>query len=101
MEAVAAEPKVDEAKPGGDDDEPRGFERSPVTGALFATNIAVFAAQLWLAGDFRSYAVYGIPSAILRRLGANASLWTIADTRIETLVTSCFLHASLFHLTLN
>ena len=28
-------------------------------------------------------------------------MWTIADTRLETLVTSCFLHASLLHLALN
>ena len=77
----------------------RGFEGAPVTAALFATNIGVFAAQVALTGDPR-YAL-GIPDPLLRWLGANASLWTIADTRLETLVTSCFLHASLLHLALN
>ena len=77
----------------------RGFDGAPVTAALFACLIGVFAAQVALSGDPR-YAL-GIPEAILRWLGGNASLWTIADTRLETLVTSCFLHASLLHLALN
>lgn len=82
------------------DDEQRGFRGAPVTAALFATNIGVFAGQVILAGDAR-YAALGIPSRILRWLGANASLWTIADNRLETLVTSVFLHASALHLALN
>jgi rhomboid protease GluP len=77
----------------------RGFRGAPITAALFACNIGVFAAQVILAGDPR-YSL-GIPSGILRWLGANASLWTIADGRFETLVTSCFLHASILHLALN
>jgi rhomboid protease GluP len=93
-EARAREPDED------DEDSQRGFRGAPVTAALFATNVGVFAGQVVLAGDAR-YAALGIPSRILRWLGANASLWTIADDRFETLVTSVFLHASLLHLGLN
>jgi membrane associated rhomboid family serine protease len=94
-EEVEAEP---ESEPGAES--VRGFEGAPVTGALFVTNSAVFAAQIWLAGDWR-YLGTGVPDGLLRKLGANASLWTIADTRLETLVTSLFLHASLVHLAVN
>ena len=76
-----------------------GFKGAPVAGALLAVNIGVFAAQVFLAGHAR-YAL-GMPDSVLRWLGANASLWTISDNRLETLVTSCFLHASILHLVLN
>jgi rhomboid protease GluP len=42
-----------------------------------------------------------MPDSALRWLGANASLWTIADNRFETLVTSAFLHGSALHLLVN
>lgn len=77
----------------------RGFKNAPVSGALLAANVGVFAAQIFLSGHFR-YAL-GMPDSILRWLGANASLWTISDNRFETLVTSCFIHASILHLALN
>lgn len=78
---------------------PRGFTGAPVTGALVAVNVGVFAAQVYLAGGW-SY-LRGMPDSVLRWLGANASLWTISDTRLETLVTSCFLHSSILHLFIN
>ena len=62
-------------------------------------NIGVFLGQLFLTGYWH-YA-NGMPDRILRWLGANASRWTIADNRFETLVTSCFLHGSLLHLGVN
>jgi rhomboid protease GluP len=77
----------------------RGFGGAPVTAALFASMIGAFAAQIFLSGHLRF--ALGVPEHVLRWLGANASLWTIADTRLETLVTSCFLHASVLHLALN
>src|SRR5262249_57931043 len=85
----------------------QGFAGAPVTAALFMTNIGVYVAEAWLAPDWR-WAIAGPDPSdqrkwdhLLRWLGANASLWTIADNRLETLVTSCFLHASLLHLALN
>lgn len=77
----------------------RGFDGAPVSAALLAANIGVFAAQVFLAGHAK-YAL-SMPDAILRWLGANASLWTIADNRFETLLTSAFLHGSVLHLALN
>jgi rhomboid protease GluP len=79
--------------------QPRGFSGAPVTGALVAVNVGVFAAQVYLAGGW-GY-LRGMPDSVLRWLGANASLWTISDTRLETLVTSCFLHSSILHLFIN
>lgn len=95
------EASVEGAGAGGaaEEDAARGLEGAPVTAALFASLIGVFVAQIALSGHPR-YAL-GIPEGVLRWLGANASLWTIADTRLETLVTSCFLHASVLHLGLN
>jgi len=99
---------ADEAEPESTDDVAvRGFRGAPITAALFMTLAGVFAAEVWLAGDWQ-WAIGGPDGAdtkrwdqILRWLGANASLWTIADNRFETLVTSCFLHASIIHLVLN
>ena len=77
----------------------RGFTNAPVAGALLATNIGVFLGQVFLSGDWHD--ALSMPDRVLRWLGANASLWTIADNRFETLVTSCFLHGSILHLALN
>lgn len=77
----------------------RGFQGAPVSGALLAANVGIFGAQVYLAGHAK-YAL-GMPDGVLRWLGANASLWTISDNRIETLLTSAFLHASVLHLLLN
>lgn len=79
--------------------EPTGFTDAPVSAALVAANVGVFLAQVFLAGDVR-YAL-DMPDTVLRWLGANASLWTIADNRVETLVTSMFLHQSVLHVAIN
>jgi len=103
-------PPEDAAPEGGAADEPRsyvaenaevarGFTNAPVAAALFAANVGVFLAQIFLAGEAK-YAL-SMPDAVLRWLGANASLWTIADNRFETLVTSCFLHGNILHLGVN
>lgn len=84
-----------------------GIDGAPMTGALLAANAGVFAAQVSLAGHLR-FALGGsgdhdpvVWNGILRWLGGNDSAFTIADTRIETLVTSCFLHGSILHLAFN
>ncbi|MCL2778478.1 MAG: rhomboid family intramembrane serine protease [Polyangiaceae bacterium] len=75
------------------------FTGTPVTSALALANVVVFAAQIVVAGNVR-YAL-AVPENVLRLFGANASLSTIADSRFETLVTSCFLHGSIMHLAFN
>lgn len=85
----------------------RGLANAPMTGALIATNIGVFVAQVFLAGSPRFALGAGaghdanVWAAVLRWLGANHSTFTIADNRLETLVTSCFLHGSALHLAFN
>jgi rhomboid protease GluP len=81
--------------------------RPYATFSLFAANALVFALQLALAGGLR-FALGGADradarrwSAVLRWLGGNDALFTIADTRLETLLASCFLHGSIVHLGLN
>ncbi len=88
-------------------EEVRGLRDAPITGALLAANAGVFAAQVSLAGHLR-FALGGADArdrtlwnAILRWLGGNDSTFTIADTRLETLMTSCFLHGSILHLGFN
>ena len=88
-------------------EEIRGLRGAPITGALLAANAGVFAAQVSLAGNAR-FALGGADAqdhtlwnAILRWLGGNDSTFTIADTRLETLITSCFLHGSILHLGFN
>ncbi len=88
-------------------EEVRGLNGAPITAALLAANTGVFAAQVALAGSLR-FAFGGadprdqtVWNAILRWLGGNDSTFTLADTRIETLVTSCFLHGSVLHLAFN
>ncbi len=100
-------PHVTQREDDRDSEEMRGLKGAPVTGALLAANAGVFAAQVSLAGHLR-FALGGADAqehtlwnAILRWLGGNDSTFTIADTRLETLVTSCFLHGSILHLGFN
>ena len=85
----------------------KGLANAPMTGALIATNIGVFVAQVFLAGSPRFALGAGagqdadVWTDVLRWLGANHSTFTIADNRLETLVTSCFLHGSALHLAFN
>jgi rhomboid protease GluP len=74
---------------------PDWLDKAPVTRALLALNIGIFALELVLS---RSY----IPSgAVQLQLGASYPLATIGEDRWETLVTACFLHADLIHVGLN
>lgn len=102
-----AEARSTTETPAADDVEIRGLRGAPITGALLAANTGVFAAQVSLAGSLR-FALGGADAhdhtlwnAILRWLGGNDSTFTIADTRLETLITSCFLHGSILHLGFN
>lgn len=87
------------ARDEGEDAEARGLAGAPVCVGLLAANAAVFAGQVLAAGSIG--AVLRVPDHVLMELGANASQWTIADNRFETLLTSVFLHGSLLHLVLN
>lgn len=88
------------------DDAPRGsgskttFSQSaPATTLLIASNVAVFAAQAAFSGG--ASALMAMPARTMLVFGANDSTFTTSDGRVETLVTSCFLHFSLLHLGFN
>jgi len=111
MAGATADSDGTTATTGSSDSKPaldeRGLRNAPITGALLAANAGVFAAQVSLAGHLR-FALGGsdvhdrtLWNAILRWLGGNDSTFTIADTRLETLITSCFLHGSILHLGFN
>ncbi|MCA9587972.1 MAG: rhomboid family intramembrane serine protease [Myxococcales bacterium] len=75
------------------------FAEAPLTGWLFVANLAIFAAQVSWSGSIQ--AAMSVPAQTMLFFGANASDWTIADSRFETLVTACFLHFSILHLGFN
>jgi rhomboid protease GluP len=66
--------------------------------ALWA-NVVVFAAGLALARSPR--ALLRVPTRVLYELGMSDALAVFRELRIETLVTSCFVHASVLHLLCN
>lgn len=72
---------------------------APATTILVAVNVAIFVAQAAFSGGAK--ALMGMPARTMLVFGANDSTWTTSDGRIETLVTSCFLHFSLLHLGFN
>jgi rhomboid protease GluP len=75
------------------------FERAGSTRMVLLLNLVVFALGLWLAKSPR--ALIAMPSHVLYALGMSDALAVFRELRVETLVTSCFVHASLMHLLLN
>ena len=78
---------------------PGWLDGAPATRAILWANIVVFAGQVYLARS--THALAEMPGRILLLTGANAALATFREARIETLVTSCFLHVSIVHIAFN
>jgi rhomboid protease GluP len=78
--------------------EPPLYRRAPLTFAIIAVNVAVFVGQTLVAG-LGGLAV--MPIEVLLAFGANNGNATVFEHRYDTLVTSCFLHASLLHIAFN
>jgi rhomboid protease GluP len=72
------------------------LDQAPVTRALLALNVGIFALEVVLSRSLRLI----LPGVELQ-LGASYALATIGEGRWETLVTACFLHASLLHVGFN
>lgn len=70
----------------------------PLTTILIALNVAVFVGQMWREG-WGGFA--NMSSHTLLEFGANFSHATRYEDRIETLLTSCFVHGSLLHIGFN
>ena len=78
---------------------PGWLEGAPVTSTLIALNLAVFLVQC--AESLRQGGIADFSSEQLLRLGASYPPATIGEHRWETLVTACFLHGSIPHITFN
>lgn len=78
--------------------EPPLYQRAPLTFAIIAVNVAVFAAQVALGG---ARSALGMPSWVLLAFGGNEVGATLYEHRYETLLTSCFVHGSLLHIAFN
>jgi rhomboid protease GluP len=72
--------------------------RAPLTYALIVANVAVFVGQTAMAG---LGGLAGMPANVLLAFGANNVNATLYENRYETLLTSCFVHASLLHIAFN
>jgi len=74
---------------------PDWLDQAPVTKALLALNIGVFVLEMVLSRSYQP------TSPVLLQLGASYGLATIGEGRWETLVTACFLHGGLLHVSFN
>jgi rhomboid protease GluP len=75
------------------------FEGAKVTEVIIAVNVAIFVAQLAIVRN--GNALTEMPFATMIAFGANVAPATIFDTRVETLLTSSFLHFSILHIGFN
>ncbi len=81
--------------------------RAPLTTALIAANVLIFALELWHAARLRIpentgslYGLWGIPSPTLAAFGGNVHELTLQG-QVERLVASTFLHGDLLHVAFN
>jgi rhomboid protease GluP len=76
---------------------PAGWlDEAPVTRTLLALNVAMFVVQALATGR-----TMDLPPGPALELGASYAFATVGESRWETLVTACFLHAGLVHLGFN
>ncbi len=78
---------------------PRWLEGAPVTTTLIALNVAVFVVQL--ADSIRQGGFADFSNEELLGLGASYPPATLGEHRWETLLTACFLHGNIPHITFN
>ena len=86
------------APPAPEVSEPPLYKQAPLTFAIIAVNVAVFAAQVAMSG---ASGLAGMPSNVLHAFGGNEVGATLYEHRIETLLTSCFVHGSAIHIAFN
>jgi rhomboid protease GluP len=80
---------------------PRWLEGAPVTTALIALNVAVYVVQILQSARRTGLAFGDFESSDLLALGASYAPATVGEHRWETLVTACFLHGGIPHVTFN
>jgi rhomboid protease GluP len=74
------------------------LERAPVARTLIALSVSIFVVQLVLTGGA---SLTHLPAREALAFGASYPFATIGENRWETLVTACFLHSGILHLSLN
>jgi len=67
--------------------------------AVFALDVVIFAAEVIASGD--SLAALRVPSHVAMALGANYANAALYEGRLETLLTSAFIHWSFVHIVFN
>ena len=85
--------------PREDGPSPGWLRAAPVSRAVLAASVAMFAVEVYLGGGFAGIGSVGDRAFAL--LGANVPSETIQGGHLETLVTSCFLHGGIIHLLFN
>ena len=78
---------------------PRSFSGAPFTLALMWINAIVFVLEVLFARTPAALLEVPLPTAMA--FGANYASATLYDGRIETLLTSCFVHFSILHIGFN
>jgi rhomboid protease GluP len=77
---------------------PSWLEQAPVARTLIALNVCVFLVQLLLTGGA---SLTHLPAREALAFGASYPFATVGENRWETVVTACFLHSGVLHLTIN
>jgi rhomboid protease GluP len=72
------------------------LDQAPVTRTLLALNVSMFVVEAVLTQRWTD-----LPPRPALELGASYAFATVGESRWETLVTACFLHAGLLHLGFN
>jgi rhomboid protease GluP len=99
VQGAPPRPIREEPRVGGALVPPNWLRAAPVTRVIILLNIAVFVAQIALAGSSSAFA--HIPIREQLAFGANYAIATLHEHRVETLVTACFLHAGIVHIGFN
>ncbi len=86
-----------------------GLDGAPFTAAIVAANLLVYVGQLAAMGD--TQLLSGVPSRnpvaaahlgkTILAFGANYAPFVVGEWRVETLLTSCFIHFSVMHIAFN
>lgn len=86
-----------------------GLDGAPITASIVAANLLVFVGQLVYVGNIAvlSGRTFGDPKLAVKltaaylAFGANYAPFVFGEGRVETLLTSCFVHFSLIHIAFN
>ncbi len=80
---------------------PQGvFAHAPVSLALVIVNLVIYLGEVLVSHSVEAL-FPAVPSQVLMAFGGNYAMASLYEGRIETLLTSCFIHGSLLHVAFN